>query len=113
MQITFPVNITVHTEPYNWYNVNARRPLQLQCVVEGFPYADVYWSHHGNRIWGSDARYNVTLETRPLDHVTMISTLSIRVLPGNFNVTHYMCTGVNVFGTDQKVAAIVNTGKYD
>ncbi|XP_038072775.1 hemicentin-2-like [Patiria miniata] len=103
------VNTTVHTEPYNWYNVNSRRPLQLQCIVEGFPYADVYWSHQGNRIWGTDARNNVTLLTRPLDHVTMLSTLSIRVLSRNFNVTHYTCTGTNTFGTDRKVAAIVNT----
>ncbi|XP_022112052.1 neural cell adhesion molecule 1-A-like [Acanthaster planci] len=103
------VNISVQTEPYNWYNANSRRPLQLQCIVEGFPYAEVFWSYQGNRIWGSDMVNNVTLMTRPLDHVTMLSTLSIRRLPGNFNVTHFMCTGSNQFGVDQKVASVVNT----
>ena len=55
---------------------------------------------------------NISLKTKPIDHVTMQSTLTIRELPGNFNVTHFTCTGQNQFGTDYKVAAVVNTGKF-
>ncbi|XP_033629313.1 roundabout homolog 2-like [Asterias rubens] len=103
-------NVTVQTDPYVWYNSNAQFPLELRCFVRGYPYADVSWRYRGLLIRGSDVGNNVTLTTKPLDHVTMISTLTIRE-PGfkSFNMTRFTCAGVNKYGMDRQTTAVVNT----
>ena len=108
----FSANVTVQTDPYVWYNSNAQFPLELRCFVRGYPYADVSWRYRGLLIRGSDVGNNVTLTTKPLDHVTMISTLTIRE-PGfkSFNMTRFTCAGVNKYGMDRQTTAVVNTGK--